>query len=80
MKVTGSDSTYFAWIDLRGLNIPARQLKYRLEQEAHIVVENGADLGRGGEGFIRWNLACSEEHLKEGMARFAAFCRRYSDN
>ena len=78
VKVADSDSAYFAWIDMRGLSIPARQLKYRLEQEAHIVVENGADLGRGGEGFIRWNLACSEEHLKEGMARFSAFCRTYT--
>lgn len=78
VSVYDSDAGYFAWIDMRRIAVPPRQLRQRLEQESHILVENGSDLGKGGDGFIRWNLACSEEHLREGLTRFAAFCRNYS--
>ncbi|MCR5072325.1 MAG: aminotransferase class I/II-fold pyridoxal phosphate-dependent enzyme [Clostridiales bacterium] len=78
VRVADSDAGYFAWIDLRALGIPGRQLKHRILQEAHILVENGAELGKGGEGFVRFNLACSEEHMKEGMMRLAAFCKTYT--
>ena len=78
VSVYDSNAGYFAWIDMRNIAVPAKQMKHQLEQEAHIVVENGADLGKGGDGFIRWNLACSEEHLEEGLTRFAAFCRNHS--
>ena len=76
-RLTPADATYFAWIDLRGLKLPPKQLKEILLREAHILVENGADFGKGGDGFIRWNLACSEENLKEGLERFAAFLKKH---
>ena len=56
-KVLQAEATYFAWIDLRALDIRPAQLTYLLEQETQIVVENGFRLGKGGAGFIRFNLA-----------------------
>lgn len=57
-KVLQAEATYFAWIDLRALDIRPAQLAYLLEQETQIVVENGFRLGKGGAGFIRltWQL------------------------
>ena len=72
-KVIPSDSSYFAWIDMRALKIQPQMLTHLIEQEEHMVVENGYFLGKGGAGFIRFNLACDEEHLKEGAIRLKEF-------
>lgn len=76
-KVIRADATYFAWIDLRALDIRPAQLSYLLEQEERIVVENGFRLGKGGAGFIRFNLATSQENLQEGTRRLIDFCRHH---
>ena len=76
-KVLQAEATYFAWIDLRALDIRPAQLTYLLEQETQIVVENGFRLGKGGAGFIRFNLATSQENLQEGTKRLIAFCKRH---
>ncbi|MGO4944881.1 MalY/PatB family protein [Blautia sp. Sow4_E7] len=76
-KVIKSDSSYFAWIDMRALKIQPQMLTHLLEQEEHMIVENGYFLGKGGAGFIRFNLACDEEHLKEGAARLKEFCFKH---
>ena len=74
--VTKADSTYFAWCDMRALRIP-KQLSYLIECEEHMIVENGTELGKGGEGFIRINLATSEENIKEGAERLRDFWQRH---
>lgn len=75
--VANADSTYFAWIDLRALCINPQKLGYLLEQEAHIIVENGLSFGKGGGGFIRVNLATSQENLQAGAERLKVFVNRY---
>lgn len=76
-KIMKTDAAYFAWIDLRALNVRPQMLSYLLEQETHIVVENGFLLGKGGAGFIRFNLAASETLLQEGAKRLVQFCQRH---
>lgn len=76
-RVLDAEAGYFAWIDLRNLKIRPQMLSYLIEQEAHMVVENGFYLGKGGAGFIRFNLAASEEHLLEGAKRFRLFCQKH---
>ena len=44
--------------------------------ELHIIVENGYPLGKGGAGFIRFNLAASQENVLEGTDRLLRFCAR----
>lgn len=77
--VVPSDSTYFAWCDMRALKISPRQLSYLIECEEHMIVENGAELGKGGNGFIRINLATSEENLREGASRLRHFWNKHSE-
>ncbi len=77
ISVTPADGLFFAWIDMRGLDINAKQLAYRLEQEEHMITENGSDGGKGGDGFIRMNLAASDRHLREGLERLNHFCARH---
>ena len=71
--VTEAEAAYFAWIDMRPLGLNPQQISYLIEQEEHMIVENGAGLGKGGSGFIRINLATSEEYLHEGVKRLKHF-------
>lgn len=72
-----AESAYFAWIDMRKLKLKSRQLAYQLEEEEHMVVENGESFGKGGEYFIRVNLGTSAENLKTGLKRLEHFCKSH---
>lgn len=74
--VTQSDSTYFAWIDIRSLNLSDEMIANFFEKEAHILISLGKELGLGGEGFIRVNLATNRSILDVGIHRFIEACKK----
>lgn len=76
-KVMKAEAAYFAWIDMNALKLRPQTISYLMEQEVHMVVESGYALGKGGAGFIRFNLAASRENLKEGAERFRIFCEKH---
>lgn len=47
-----------------------------LEQKQHMLVDNGRRYGKGGEGYIRMNVACQKQMLLEGLNRLA---RHYNE-
>ncbi|WIE75364.1 aminotransferase class I/II-fold pyridoxal phosphate-dependent enzyme [Curtobacterium sp. MCSS17_007] len=64
-------ASYLAWLDLRALpwgDDPALQLV----DAAKVALTNGRDFGRPGIGHARLNFGCSEETLREGLARLAS--------
>ena len=75
--VAKANATYFAWIDMRKLGMNPRQLGYCIEQEEHIIVENGLRGGKGGGGFVRLNIATSEENISEALRRLQHFWERH---
>lgn len=75
--VAKANATYFLWVDMRKLGINPRQLAYILEQEEHIIAENGLKGGKGGGGFVRFNLATSEENLLEALRRVRHFWEKH---
>ncbi len=77
--VSKANATYFVWIDMRKLGIAPKQLGYTIEQEQHIILENGLRCGKGGAGFIRLNTATSEENLLEAMERLNRFWKNYEN-
>ena len=69
--VISADSTYFGWLDFRNLKMSSGEIVEEFLHDAHIVVNSGTDLGEGGEGYIRINLACPKSVLAEGLERMA---------
>ena len=65
---TPLEGTYLQWIDLGCLGLPQQELMDRLER-AQVIVSNGTDYGAGGEGHIRFNLACPEDSVRRAMDR-----------
>lgn len=64
------EGTYLQWIDLRCLGLTQEQLMKKLS-EAQVFVNDGATFGTGGEGHIRFNLACPTSAIEEAMDRLA---------
>ena len=70
-KYTRPEGTYLAWIDLRAYGYPPEELKRILTVDAKVLVEEGTIFGEEGAGFIRVNVACPRDILKEGLERMA---------
>jgi cystathionine beta-lyase len=72
VRVTVPEATYLAWLDCGQLvkagkieGLPAR---FFLEK-GKIALNEGADFGPGGEGFVRLNFGCPRSLLEEGLER-----------
>lgn len=62
------EGTYLQWIDLRCLGLSQKELMKKLES-AQIFVNDGATFGTGGEGHIRFNLACPTQSIVDALER-----------
>jgi cystathionine beta-lyase len=72
MKLTIPDATYLIWLDcselLRAGKMTGLPHKFFLEH-AKVALNEGADFGPGGEGFVRLNLACPRSTLEDALDR-----------
>lgn len=64
------EGTYLQWIDLGCLGLSQKELMDKLSA-AQVFVNDGASFGTGGEGHIRFNLACPTRSIEEAMDRLA---------
>ena len=63
-------------MDCRSLNIPSERMEEEMKKEVKLWLNAGTMYGKEGEGFMRWNLACTRQTLEEGLSRF----QRYIDS
>ncbi len=69
IKVIKAQATYLAWLDCRALGMDNDQLKMFCETKAGLALNQGYIFGPGGEGFMRMNLGCPRDIVKEGLDR-----------
>lgn len=72
------EGTYLAWMDCSVLGTSSAALEEALKSEAGIWLNAGTMYGPGGEGYMRWNLACPRSVLEEGLRRFKAYVEKKS--
>jgi cystathionine beta-lyase len=70
VHMTRMEGTYLAWLDCRGAGLPEAPQEFFLK-EAKVALNDGAEFGRGGEGFVRLNFACPRKTLKEALERMS---------
>lgn len=70
-KITRLEATYLPWVDVSYLSISSEQLEERLKDEAKVWVNCGEMYG--SKGYIRINIACPRERLREGLRRIIEF-------
>ena len=75
MRVTVPDATYLAWLDCNQLvksGKVAEPVCEFLIDHVKVALNNGADFGPGGEGFVRLNFGCPRSVLEDGLERIRA--------
>lgn len=69
LKAAPLEGTYLAWVDARELGLSDGELSALLRDKAHVRLNPGAEYGAGGEGFLRFNLACPRSTLRLALER-----------
>ena len=75
MRVTVPDATYLAWLDCNQLVKSGKVAEPVCEfiiDHVKVALNNGADFGPGGEGFVRLNFGCPRSVLEDGLERIRA--------
>lgn len=72
------EATYLPWLDVSTFGIPSEELEERLKKEAKVWINCGEMYGQGG--FIRLNIACPRERLREGLLRLINYFKALTPN
>ena len=70
-KVMRPQGTYLAWVDCRSLGLDGDSLNSLIMDKAKVYLDRGDVFGIEGEGFMRFNVACSRALLEEALERIA---------
>jgi cystathionine beta-lyase len=69
IKVYKPDASFLLWLDCRGLGLNQTELTELFVHGARLGLNDGAQFGPGGEGFMRMNVGCSRALLVEAVKR-----------
>ncbi|TSI03882.1 MalY/PatB family protein [Lysinibacillus sp. BW-2-10] len=70
IRVTKPQSTYLIWIDYRDTGLSEDEMMLRLLEKGKLAIEPGTKYTEAGRGFLRMNVACPFETVKDGVERF----------
>lgn len=65
------EGTYLVWVDFRKLGLSENQREDLIVNKAKLWIDSGAMFGVDGEGFERFNIACTREYLKMALDSLA---------
>ncbi len=75
VRITVPEATYLAWLDCNALirdgRIEGSPHKFFLHK-AKVALNEGADFGTGGDGFVRLNFGCPRQTLQEALEKMKA--------
>lgn len=63
------ESTYLAWVNFEGTGMAMAEVAKRVEQDAAIAANHGHTFGKGGETFMRFNIATPRARVEEACNR-----------
>jgi cystathionine beta-lyase len=63
------EGTFLAWLDCRAAELGGLEPHAFFLERARVALNNGADFGPGGQGFVRLNFGCSRAILDLGLER-----------
>ncbi len=69
VKMTFTEATYLAWLDLREYGLSELEMNRILIDQAGIVLNKGSIYGKEGDGFFRLNFACPRQVLEAALTR-----------
>jgi cystathionine beta-lyase len=66
------EGTYLAWVDFAGTGMAPEEFTARVERDARIAPSQGPAFGKGGESYLRFNLATPRARVEEAVRRLRA--------
>lgn len=92
VKVVASQATYLMWLDCREVFLNKRKHSEKdasenseklagfIREKTGLYLSDGVQYGKGGEQFLRLNVACPRETLLEGLQRLKRGVDSYKDS
>jgi cystathionine beta-lyase len=71
LQIVKPEGTYLGWLDCRNSAIQGNPYEFFLK-EARVALNDGTTFGKGGEGFVRLNFACTWVVLSQALERMKA--------
>jgi len=63
------EATYLAWVDFAGTGMETAEFTERVEKQARIAANHGPTFGKGGQSFLRFNIATQRDVVREAVER-----------
>lgn len=65
------ESTYLSWVDFDGTGMSREEFTNRVQQDAKIAVNHGPTFGKGGDNFLRFNIATPRARVQDAVERLS---------
>ncbi|HEC70284.1 MAG TPA: pyridoxal phosphate-dependent aminotransferase [Roseobacter sp.] len=69
LKSMPLESTYLAWVDFKDTGMKQSEVTSRIERTAKIAANHGSTFGKGGDTFMRFNIATPRARVEEACER-----------
>lgn len=69
IRAVHSEATYLMWLDCRRLSGNSKEISHFLREKTGLYLSEGGQYGRGGETFLRMNVACPRSVVADGLNR-----------
>ena len=81
IQVIRMEGTYLAWLDIMCYELSSDEATQQLLHDGRVFVSSGTLYGKkAGEGYLRLNLACPRETLKQGLVRLGRVLGQYASD
>lgn len=70
IHIAKPQGTYLLWIDYRETGLEEKEIMDRLLNVGKLALDPGSKYGDAGRGFVRMNIACPFDTVKDGVERF----------
>ena len=75
LHLVDNKATYLLWLDISAYTNDSEEFAKRLREETGLFVSNGKQFGKGGETFLRINVATSLDNVKDACNRLKKFVK-----
>lgn len=63
------EATYLSWVDFDGTGMSREEFTKRVQTDAGIAANHGPTFGKGGESWLRFNIATPRARIQEAVER-----------
>lgn len=79
ISLVWGDATYLLWLDCTALKTDSKELASHIRKNTGLYVMAGSYYGKGGDSFLRMNIACPKELLMDGLERLKSGVEKWSE-